>query len=542
MNYLPFNLEAFNLEAAISTKKNGSLGGNRKTNWNGTDNKSFKQMLVSQLDQTSNQKKVSLSDKQKAAFNSSAKKPESVREQKAKMTTDNVSPKTPEPPTPDGKHDTSLKTWKTLVNSHNQATKEKDQKDPEIRADIPRDLLLLGALIAQISGHNQMDNQNAEIIGYKDQEGTSLLDQEWASLINQVKPVEQLLKENSAWQQLLKQLDINLEGFSPDQLKQVLSENNPKWQLLQPAGIKPVEFALRPAVDLSQVSAIEENSGVFINKQVLSSNLRLIQSLESNQVAGSNLTNNPEDIPAEPLALTKNGLVHLLQREEGHPQSNQSNSAAETPSPEGLLSKIIKEVFLEPNSSLDEGVAGLPEDELAYLQPSPTKADLIDSKTTALTRSQDTIRPQQLFQQLVQQARVMVKEGLSELQIQLKPEFLGRLNLHLAVENGLITARFMAENLQVKQIIESNLNQLKQSLGEQGLQIDRLEVSVGGGSTNQHFSQHQAYYLPNQNESNYRQSNRGAYLESAGDEIKEYVDEMSTHWDTWLNEGINYLA
>lgn len=529
MNYLPFNLET-----AISTKKNSFLGGNRKTNWGGIDKRSFNQMLVTQLDQTSDPKKVSLSDKQKVAFNSSAKKPESVRKQNAKMTTDDVSPKTPESPTPDEKHGASLKTEKTLVNPNNQETKEIDKKNPEIGADIQTDLLLLGALIAQISGHNQMNNQIAEIIGPKEQGRV---------LLNQVKPVEQILRENSAWQQLLKQVGINPEGFSPDQLKQVFNGNDPKWQLLQQAGIKPVEFSRKSSVDLSQITVIEEKSGASINKEVLSSNLRLIQSIDSNQFAGSNLANNPEDIPAGPLALTKDGLVHLhlIQPEEGHPQSNQSSSAAETTSPESLLSKV-KAVFLEPNSSMDEGVAGLEEDELAYLQPSPTKADLIDSKTSAVTRSQETIRPQQLFQQLVQKARVMVKEGLSELQIQLKPEYLGRLNLHLAVENGLITARFMAESLQVKQIIESSLNQLKQSLGEQGLQVDRLEVSVGGDSTNQQFSQHQAYYSPNQGESNYGQFNRGAYLESATDEIKEYASEMSSHWDEWLNEGINYLA
>lgn len=529
MNYLPFK---FNLETAISTKKNSFLRGNTKTNWDGVDKKSFKQMLVSQLDQTSDPKKVSLSAKPKAAFNSSAKKPKSVREQNAKMTTDDVCPKTPESPTPDEKHGASLKTEKTLVNPNNQEIKETDQKDPEIRTNIPGDLLLLGVLIAQISGDYQMDKQIAEIIGFKEQGG---------ALLNQVKPVEQILKENSAWLQLLKQVGINPEGFSPDQLKQVFNGNDPKWQLLQQAGIKPIEFSRRSPVDLSQILAIEENSGIYSNKDVLSSNLRLIQSLDSNQVAGSNLANNSEDIPAGPFALTKDGLVHLRQQEEGHPQSNQSSPAADTTSPESLLSNV-KAVLLEANSSMDEGVAGLQEDELAYLQPSPTKADLIDSKTSALTRNQETIRPQQLFQQLVQKARVMVKEGLSELQIQLKPEFLGRLNLHLAVENGLITARFMAESLQVKQIIESNLSQLKQSLGEQGLQVDRLEVSVGGGSANQQFGQHQAYYSPNQAESNYSQFNRGAYLESAVDEIKEYASEMSSHWDPWLNEGINYLA
>jgi len=49
----------------------------------------------------------------------------------------------------------------------------------------------------------------------------------------------------------------------------------------------------------------------------------------------------------------------------------------------------------------------------------------------------------------------------------------------LLSDNGIITARFVAENYQVKEIIESNFNTLHESLNAQGLNVSQLSVSVG---------------------------------------------------------------
>lgn len=104
--------------------------------------------------------------------------------------------------------------------------------------------------------------------------------------------------------------------------------------------------------------------------------------------------------------------------------------------------------------------------------------------TTAQTAGKD-----QLFTQIMDHAKLMLSGNQSELEMNLKPEHLGKLQLKVFVENQVVTARFTAESQQVKQIIETNLNELRDQLRESGLQVDHLSVSVGGGSNEQFFNQ-----------------------------------------------------
>ncbi|KKM12338.1 hypothetical protein SY88_04095 [Clostridiales bacterium PH28_bin88] len=84
--------------------------------------------------------------------------------------------------------------------------------------------------------------------------------------------------------------------------------------------------------------------------------------------------------------------------------------------------------------------------------------------------------------QIVQHSRMMTAGRRSEMEIQLKPEHLGRLHLRLSVEDGLVTARFAVENPRVGQVIEANLPQLRQTMQDAGLKFHQASVDVGGHS------------------------------------------------------------
>ncbi|HEX7715449.1 MAG TPA: flagellar hook-length control protein FliK, partial [Bacillota bacterium] len=52
-----------------------------------------------------------------------------------------------------------------------------------------------------------------------------------------------------------------------------------------------------------------------------------------------------------------------------------------------------------------------------------------------------------------------------------------------------VTAKFTAESQQVKQILESNMDDLRRHLQENGIQVDSLMVSVGNSGTgNEQFA------------------------------------------------------
>ncbi len=69
-------------------------------------------------------------------------------------------------------------------------------------------------------------------------------------------------------------------------------------------------------------------------------------------------------------------------------------------------------------------------------------------------------------------------EGSTRVTIVLKPENLGKVNLELINGKDGLIARMTAENVQVKELLEKNLDGLKNSLGAQGIQVNDVNVKV----------------------------------------------------------------
>ena len=84
----------------------------------------------------------------------------------------------------------------------------------------------------------------------------------------------------------------------------------------------------------------------------------------------------------------------------------------------------------------------------------------------------------QTMNQIVQKAVLLNINGQNTVQIDLKPEFLGHIRMHIMTESHQVAVRIVAELPFVKDMLENNLNQLKAELQAQGLQVDELEVSV----------------------------------------------------------------
>jgi flagellar hook-length control protein FliK len=157
---------------------------------------------------------------------------------------------------------------------------------------------------------------------------------------------------------------------------------------------------------------------------------------------------------------------------------------------------------------------------------------VVENKVTATTVSGNsqtaaTAANKEIANQILEKIKIDVRPGVSEIKMNLKPESLGEISLRIASENGIITAHFVAESQRVKEIIESNFNQLKDSLAEQGVNISELSVSVSTGGSQQHMSE----FLKERSKSQARIANILASLES---EEPEEVDEADIY-DNTLN-------
>lgn len=85
---------------------------------------------------------------------------------------------------------------------------------------------------------------------------------------------------------------------------------------------------------------------------------------------------------------------------------------------------------------------------------------------------------QMIMDQIMDFMKVNVSEGLSQLEMQLHPESLGTLQIHIASKEGVVTAHFTTENEVVKEALESQLIQLKDAFKEQGIRVEAIEITV----------------------------------------------------------------
>ena len=121
-------------------------------------------------------------------------------------------------------------------------------------------------------------------------------------------------------------------------------------------------------------------------------------------------------------------------------------------------------------------------------------------ETGLLTKETETgqneIRKQTLTQ-IVRKASVHLGNGQHEARIDLKPEYLGHIRMQVISENHQVTVKILAQHGFVRDMIESNVHQLKADMQQQGLVVDKLEVSVShdapdSGHTKQDLAQFSA--------------------------------------------------
>lgn len=111
--------------------------------------------------------------------------------------------------------------------------------------------------------------------------------------------------------------------------------------------------------------------------------------------------------------------------------------------------------------------------------------DLPAVEETGANQGERSPGAEKVMNQILQGARLMVKNGVAHMHLELRPPELGRLQLALVVEGEIVTARFTAESQTVQALIEANLPELRSALQEVGLQVDQLQVEVGTGDGSQ---------------------------------------------------------
>ena len=139
--------------------------------------------------------------------------------------------------------------------------------------------------------------------------------------------------------------------------------------------------------------------------------------------------------------------------------------------------------------------------------------------------------------QIVDKAALRSIHGRSEIQIRLKPEFLGNVQMNIATDKEQLVVRIMTDRPMVKEIIETHLHHLKTELQSQGLTIDKFEVMVNPDADQQHSREQFAQMFKHHSSQNGRRQPNGREPEALNRGSGNDSDD-----DQANREGVNYFA
>ncbi len=81
----------------------------------------------------------------------------------------------------------------------------------------------------------------------------------------------------------------------------------------------------------------------------------------------------------------------------------------------------------------------------------------------------------------MQNAKIVIKDGKNgSFSIRLHPESLGRINVNLNLEQGVVVGRFLVDNADAKEVLLENMLMVKERLQGDGILVGDFQVNVRG--------------------------------------------------------------
>lgn len=84
-----------------------------------------------------------------------------------------------------------------------------------------------------------------------------------------------------------------------------------------------------------------------------------------------------------------------------------------------------------------------------------------------------------VIRQIVEYTKVSLTQQVKTIEMQLNPENLGKVFLHISEKQGVVTAQITAQNENLKEALIQQAAELKDNLNQQGVKVEAVEVSVG---------------------------------------------------------------
>lgn len=290
---------------------------------------------------------------------------------------------------------------------------------------------------------------------------------------NQVLDVSQLRELGAFVQsQMFKiELGIGMLGAG-DQVRETLSQLNGNIpQTLDPAQLS-----------MSQVHAQKVFGDIFnepaTNLKALVEKIRELcaEYGQSGQVNLNIVSNSGSAAKDGPAYMFDGAVMRALLKIDGKDSVSSENIASAVKNEKLNLVSASTVLFAKDGTAIKEAMGQIP------LVDGSAKGGFLPTITGLENRTQGTIYrtiEESVMRQLADKLHMAYRTGVNEIRIQLRPDTMGEVKIRIRVEGDVVFAKIQVENQQIKQIVENNMQFLKDSLSQQHLQAGSLDVNVG---------------------------------------------------------------
>jgi len=204
-------------------------------------------------------------------------------------------------------------------------------------------------------------------------------------------------------------------------------------------------------------------------------------------------------MPASTDAQTQTQLVMDFTGNNQVQAAAQAGTAEKTDGHQGQEHTPNKDAQLEFPSVLKNSAnnsLSIKPEALPFVSPQNAVVSPDQSKAVETTRQLDAAETRRVMSDIVSKIHTSIGDKVHETTIELKPDFLGRMNIRLSVEGDRVSVRMQVANAAVRELVESNFSTLRDSLRDRGFTMDNVQVNVNTQGQDYNLSQQQTLNQP----------------------------------------------
>lgn len=191
-------------------------------------------------------------------------------------------------------------------------------------------------------------------------------------------------------------------------------------------------------------------------------------------------------------------------------EAEESDFAADQRKADILSEKVSDNNAGKATFTVDNGIRNvqIPETSFSAVSQASGKVDILD-----------------IIQQVTEQLKVSMTSDETSMEMQLNPENLGKIYVNVSQKNSQITAHMMVMNEVVREALESQLGNLRETLSQAGVKVDAVEVTVASHEFEQNLEQNSSKEQKQQEQSGSFKSTRKNINMSSLDEMSGIMTE-----------------